>query len=67
LDPSNFFASSSSSAAALETDFDLMSLGLDVGSSSSGRGRGILSGNVPQFRYQDYEDDEGSDVDAPRY
>ncbi|GJJ72536.1 hypothetical protein EMPS_04894 [Entomortierella parvispora] len=67
LDPSNFFASSSTSAAGLGDDFDLMSLGLDVGSSNTSR-RGILSGNVPQFRYQDYEDDDDhSDVDAPRY
>ncbi|KAG0055356.1 hypothetical protein BGZ83_008876 [Gryganskiella cystojenkinii] len=70
LDPSNFFAgSTSATSASLGTDFNMMSLGLGVDSSTTSvRGRGILSGNVPEFRYQDYEDDdESSDLDAPRY
>lgn len=44
---------------------DLNMMGLGVGdstftSSSQGGGsrRGILSGNVKEFRYRDYEDDE---------
>ncbi|KAF9432622.1 hypothetical protein BGZ76_010539 [Entomortierella beljakovae] len=52
-------------------DINLMSLGLGVGdagtsmSSSSSNRRGILSGNVKEFRYQDYDDsdeDDGGDL-----
>ncbi|KAF9980628.1 hypothetical protein BGZ75_008236 [Mortierella antarctica] len=48
-------------------DFNMMSLSLSVGDShpTAGRGsgsraggRGILSGNVKEFRYQDYDDDD---------
>ncbi len=47
-------------------DFNMMSLGLSVGDSttaglgsgSRAGGRGILSGNVKEFRYQDYDDDD---------
>ncbi|KAF9966508.1 hypothetical protein BGZ70_002121 [Mortierella alpina] len=47
-------------------DFNMMSLGLGVGdgtttglgSGSRAGGRGILSGNVKEFRYQDYDDDD---------
>ncbi|KAG0202590.1 hypothetical protein BGX28_004936 [Mortierella sp. GBA30] len=52
-----------SSLSSQVTDLNMMSLGLGVGdtagmSAGPGGRRGILSGNVKEFRYQDYEDDE---------
>ncbi|KAF9352645.1 hypothetical protein BGX34_012057 [Mortierella sp. NVP85] len=59
LDPSMFLM------ASQFNDLNMMNFGIGVGdgsqgSSSIGGGsrRGILSGNVKEFRYRDYEDDE---------
>ncbi|KAF8938414.1 hypothetical protein BGZ58_000938 [Dissophora ornata] len=59
-----------SSMASMSTQFgdlDMSNLGLgigDGGTTSSGLGRrGILSGNVKEFRYQDEDDEEEDDDD----
>ncbi|KAF9981886.1 hypothetical protein BGZ65_003467 [Modicella reniformis] len=56
LDTSSFNVSS------VTGELNMMSLGLGVGdgvaSASSGARRGILSGNVREFRYQDLDDDD---------
>ncbi|KAK3818914.1 MAG: thioredoxin-like protein [Benniella sp.] len=64
LDPSMFLM------ASQLNDLNMMSLGLGVGDASQGSSsigggsrRGILSGNVKEFRYRDYEDDEDGDDD----
>ncbi|KAG0361758.1 hypothetical protein BGZ54_008983 [Gamsiella multidivaricata] len=54
-------------------ELNMMSLGLSVGGETtetsfggSGGRRGILGGNVKEFRYQDYEDDEDEDKEDNR-
>lgn len=47
------------SLSALGPQFGSMSMGGSFG--GGGARRGILSGNVPEFRYKDYEDDDDAE------
>ncbi|KAF9214800.1 hypothetical protein BGZ59_002939 [Podila verticillata] len=47
------------SLSALGPQFGSMSMGGSLG--GGGTRRGILSGNVPEFRYKDYEDDDNAE------
>ncbi|KAF9997501.1 hypothetical protein BGZ80_005744 [Entomortierella chlamydospora] len=79
---SSFFdiTESSSYMASMTSQFgdlNMMSLGLGIGDAATAIGgsgggggggrRGILSGNVKEFRYQDYEDSDDEDDDLRKY
>ncbi|KAF9357674.1 hypothetical protein BGX26_003304 [Mortierella sp. AD094] len=80
---STFFditGNSSSYMSSMTSQFgelNMMSLGLGVGDAATamggvgggggGGGRGILSGNVKEFRYQDYEDNDDEDDSLRKY
>ncbi|KAF9111867.1 hypothetical protein BGX27_004340 [Mortierella sp. AM989] len=68
------YSTSSYAMSSMSSQFgelNMMSLGVGVGDSDAGvnggNRRGILSGNVKEFRYKDYEDSDDEDDDLRRY